>query len=431
MIWIKDKLQNLPIEFVDGDRSSKYPKREEFVSVGIPFLNAEAINAGYLNLDKSNYITEAKFSTIKKGRLHDGDLILTTRGNGVGKVAYFSSNICKTGLINAQLLIIRPNPQKIYPKFLYYSFISSQFQSLLKNFVSGSAQPQLPIQSLKDVELSYPNLSIQHKIASILSAYDDLIENNTRRIKILEEMAQMLYRKWFVNFRFPDHENVKMVESAIGLIPEGWEVTTIGSVCLVGDGAHASIKRQKQGIVYLTCKNFKNGNLDLTKVDYISEDDYHKYFKNSSKSLTKPKLGDILFSIIGTIGSPYLFKVNDKFGLSSSVAILRPNHNILLSNYLYYWIKNDIFQNALHGIKGGVAQGYVSLEMIRSLPLCYPNKSLQKEFDIYIDPTQSLIEALIRKNINLRKTRDLLLPKLISGEIDVENLDIETLEIAA
>jgi type I restriction enzyme S subunit len=296
---------------------------------------------------------------------------------------------------------------------------------------SGSTVEHMRVPDAEKLTILLPPLPTQKKIASILSAYDDLIENNTRRIKILEEMAQMLYREWFVNFRFPNHENVKMVESELGLIPEGWEFTTIGDVCLVGDGAHASIKRQHQGIIYLTCKNFKNGNLDLTKVDYISEDDYHKYFKSSSKSLTKPKLGDILFSIIGTIGSPYLFKVSDKFGLSSSVAILRPNHNLLLSNYLYYWIKNDVFQNALHGIKGGVAQGYVSLEMIRSLPLCYPNKSLQKEFDIYISPIQDLIETLITKNINLRKTRDLLLPKLISGEIDVENLDIETLEIAA
>ena len=184
-IWKTDKLRNLPIEFVDGDRSSKYPKRSEFVSEGIPFLNAESINQGYLNLSKANFITREKFSSIKKGRLQGGDLILTTRGNGVGKAAYFFGKP-STGLINAQLLIIRPEQKHIFPRFLYYSFINPYFQGTLKNFVSGSAQPQLPIQSLREVELSYPPLPIQRKIAAILSAYDDLIENNTRRIEILD-----------------------------------------------------------------------------------------------------------------------------------------------------------------------------------------------------------------------------------------------------
>ena len=230
---------------------------------------------------------------------------------------------------------------------------------------------------------------------------------------------------------FPGYEQVKMVDSELGLIPEGWEPTTIGKACLVGDGAHARIKRQKSGVMYLTCKNFKNGGLDLSKVDYISEENYQKYFKDDSKALTKPKVGDVLFSIIGTIGEPYLFQNKDKFGLSSSVAILRADNNILSSIYLYYWIRNQTFQDALYGIKGGVAQGYVSLEMIKSLPLYYPKKSLQNKFDIYASRILSLIQVLKDKNQNLRQTRDLLLPKLISGEIDVENLDIQIEAMAA
>ncbi|MEH2183690.1 restriction endonuclease subunit S [Nostoc sp.] len=141
----------------------------------------------------------------------------------------------------------------------------------------------------------------------------------------------------------------------------------IGNDCLVGDGAHAKIQRQASGVLYLTCKNFKNGNLDISKVDYISEEDYSKYFRAESKALTKPQIGDVLFSIIGTIGEPYLYQQKDRFGISSSVSLLRPDVNVVNPNYLYYWIKGDIFQNALYGVKGGVAQGYVSLEMIKSI----------------------------------------------------------------
>jgi type I restriction enzyme S subunit len=164
----------------------------------------------------------------------------------------------------------------------------------------------------------------------------------------------------------------------------------IGDDCLVGDGAHAKIQRQTSGVLYLTCKNFKNGNLDISKVDYISEEDYSKYFREESKALTKPQTGDVVFSIIGTIGEPYLYQQKDRFGISSSVSILRPDVNIVNPNYLYYWIKSDILQNALYGIKGGVAQGYVSLEMIKSLPFYYPPL-----------PTQQRIAEILSKYDNL------------------------------
>ncbi len=104
----------------------------------------------------------------------------------------------------------------------------------------------------------------------------------------------------------------------------------VGDCCAVGDGAHAKIKRQKTGVLYLTCKNFKNGNLDLSKADYISEENYKKHFREDSKALTKPRLNDVIFSIIGTIGEPYLYKRQDFFGISSSVSVLRPNSRFLV-----------------------------------------------------------------------------------------------------
>ncbi|MFM7382290.1 MAG: hypothetical protein ACKO1W_04430, partial [Microcystaceae cyanobacterium] len=140
-----------------------------------------------------------------------------------------------------------------------------------------------------------------------------------------------------------------------------WEKSTIGNTCLVGDGAHAKIQRQDQGVLYLTCKNFKQGKLELSRADYISEEDYERYFREDSKALTQPTTGDILFSIIGTLGEPYIYTEQDKFGISSSVSILRPDNKKITSSFLFYWIKSDVFQKALFGIKGGVAQSYVSL----------------------------------------------------------------------
>ena len=146
------------------------------------------------------------------------------------------------------------------------------------------------------------------------------------------------------------------------------DLTTIGHTCTVGDGTHSKIPRQDSGVLYLTSRNFKDGSLDLSNVYYISEDDYERHFGGKSKALAKPETDDLVFSIIGTLGEPYLVRSTDKFGLSSSVAIVRPNKSVLDPRFLLYWSKGPAFQNALFGIKGGVAQGYVSLEMMRSLP---------------------------------------------------------------
>jgi type I restriction enzyme S subunit len=180
-------------------------------------------------------------------------------------------------------------------------------------------------------------------------------------------------------------------------IPEDWTIASIGDFCIVGDGAHGSLERVNSGILYLTSKNFKNGMLDLSKVEYIDLETYSKYFRSNSKALTQPKVDDILFSIIGTIGHPYLVKPQDIFGISSSVAILRPDAERIYSKYLFYWILGRVFQSALYGIKGGVAQGYISLEMIRSLPLYCPPPDIQRKIADILSAYDDLIENNTRR----------------------------------
>ena len=176
-----------------------------------------------------------------------------------------------------------------------------------------------------------------------------------------------------------------------------WNKKCIGDDCKVGDGAHAKIKRQNAGIIYLTSKNLKDGKLDLSKIDFISPSDYERHFNEKSTTLNKPKAGDVLFSIIGSIGEPYLVRPQDIFGLSSSVSMLRANTKIIVPKYLYYWIRGHIFQNALYGIKGGVAQGYVSLEMIKSLPLEYPPLLTQHKIVSILSAYDDLIENNTRR----------------------------------
>ena len=171
----------------------------------------------------------------------------------------------------------------------------------------------------------------------------------------------------------------------------------IGDTCLVGDGTYSKIQRHDSGVLYLTSRNFKDGNLDLSKVYYISESDYAKYFLSESKALACPRPSDLVFSIIGTIGEPYLVRNTDRWGISSSVAIVRPKLDIIDPAFLLYWFKGPVFQNALFGIKGGVAQGYVSLEMIRSLPVPQFSLPIQRRIAGILSAYDQLIENSQRR----------------------------------
>ena len=175
---IEVQLGKTKTQFIDGDRSSRYPKREEFVEQGVLFLNSESIKSGSIDKAAANHITERKYADIKKGRIQRGDILLTTRGNGVGDAAYV--NITDAGLINAQMLILRTDENEVCSKFLLYYLSSKTLYSYIWNFASGSAQPQIPIRDLKKIPIFLPEIKVQDKIAAILSAYDDLIENNKR-----------------------------------------------------------------------------------------------------------------------------------------------------------------------------------------------------------------------------------------------------------
>lgn len=177
-----------------------------------------------------------------------------------------------------------------------------------------------------------------------------------------------------------------------------WNEEKITDVALIGDGAHASIKRVDLGVPYLTSKNFKNDGLDLTKLDYVSEEDYQKHFKEKSKAITKPQENDLVVGIIGTLGSPYLVRESDRFGLSSSVAIIRPNKIKIDPKYLLYWMKSPIFQLSINQIKSGVAQSFLSLGMIGSLPVSYPSSMItQKKIARILSSYDDLIEINIKR----------------------------------
>ncbi|MEH2412964.1 restriction endonuclease subunit S, partial [Nostoc sp.] len=353
-------------------------------------------------------------------------LLIVVRGMILAQ--HFPVTITKrTVAFNQDLKALECSPE-VEPQFLFHWLRGKSYEILGLADEAAHGTKRLQTDRLKNLPLHLPPLPTQKKIAAILSGYDDLIENNTRRIKILEEMAQTLYDEWFVKFRFPGCEQVQMVESELGAIPERWEIKQLSDVCVrITDGSHWSPKSTDDGYPMASVKDMHTWGFNLKTCRKISQQDYQKLVKNDCK----PLKNDVLIAKDGSyLKHIFVTEEEQEMVILSSIALLRPADNILpyiLSSYLL----QPSIKTRMSGYVSGVAIPRIILKDFRNFSILVPPIVLQKK---YYELTESMItncHQLIKKNHNLRQTRDLLLPKLISGEIDVERLDITTEEIAA
>ncbi|NCC62984.1 MAG: restriction endonuclease subunit S, partial [Verrucomicrobiae bacterium] len=224
MAWTKLKLESLaadvPYAFVGGPFGSKLTSRD-YVDAGIPVIRGSNLNNGrFLGMSDFVFVSEAKVRDDLSSNLATvGDLIFTQRGT-LGQVAIIPQDgIADHYVVSQSQMKLTVDESKVDRGFLYYFFTSKETVNRILNCVSSSGVPHINLTVLRNFEIPVPPLAWQRSIASILSAYDDMIENNRRRIQLLEESARLLYKEWFVCFRFPGHEHVKIVDG----VPEGWE----------------------------------------------------------------------------------------------------------------------------------------------------------------------------------------------------------------
>ncbi|MFZ3382891.1 MAG: restriction endonuclease subunit S, partial [Candidatus Methanoperedens sp.] len=283
------------------------------------------VKSGWINLSEVKYVTEEIYRKwTRRGVPKKGDVILT-REAPLGEVGMLRDN--DTIFLGQRLVQYRADPTKLDNRFLLYSFQADDLQGQIKSFGSGATVEHMRVPDAEKLTIIFPSLTTQRKIAAILSAYDDIIENNTRRIKILEEMAQALYREWFVKFRFPGHEKVKMVESEIGVMPEGWEVKKLEEVCLrITDGSHWSPKTVDDGYPMASVKDMNQWGFDISQCRKIAKEDYEELIRNDCK----PLKGDVLIAKDGSY-LKHIFVTEKELELVilSSIAIIRPNNQIL------------------------------------------------------------------------------------------------------
>jgi len=311
--------------------------------------------------------------------------------------------------------VLTPIKEYINERFLYYLISNRSFTSYLGNHEKGAAYPAITTDVIENYELELPILEIQKRIADILSAYDDLIENNLKRIKLLEQAAQNIYKEWFVNLRFPGHENTPINEET-GL-PEGWEYGVVSDLCEVKSGyAFKSKQWKKEGNPVIKIKNINNNTVSLNDSGFVDDEvaDVAKKYELFT--------GDVVIAMTGaTVGKVGLIpKIDKRIYLNQRVGLFRPlseeNDNIAL---VFSFFLTDDSQQQVLNFAQGAAQPNISGSEIGNIKLNIADSKVLSEFNKLTKPSIDLIQTLYGQNHKLKAARDILLPRLMNRTIEV------------
>lgn len=389
--------------------SSKRIFFSEYVEIGVPFYRSKEIieSANGQAISEPLFISQEKYDEIKEnfGVPRPGDMLLTSVGTiGVpyivkeGDYFYFK---------DGNLTWFRRFNGKLVPQYLYYWVRSAEGQGVLNNTTIGSSQKALTIASLKGLEIPCPPVDIQKRIAEILSKYDTLIENNQKQIKLLEEAAQRLYKEWFVDLRFPGHETTSIVDG----VPEGWKKYKFSEIVAIMSGGtpKTDVEEYYDGdIPFYTPKDSDASFFAFDTITHISQSGL-----DHCNSQYYP-VGTVIITARGTVGKTTILAV--PMAMNQSCYALKCDE-LDSPYYLFFSLNKEVA--ALKTMANGGVFNTIIVKTFDSIHLTVPTRGILTAFDAVASPTMDKIKAKMQQNTILAEARDRLLPKLMSGEIEV------------
>ncbi len=409
--------KNMLYKPLDGNHGNIHPKSKDFVNTGVPFIMANDIKDGKIDYFNCKYITKDLSNTLKKGFSKPGDVLLTHKGT-IGRTTIVDNDY-ECVVLTPQVTYYRVK-SGIDNKYLKYYFDSQFFQSTLYNRASaGSTRAYLGITQQRKLPIMLPPLETQEKIANILSALDDKIENNKRTAEKLEEVAQTLFKQWFVDFNFPNEDGKsykdnggKMVQSELGEIPKGWEVGKLSHFGNIVCGKTPSKNKAEyygDEVDFIKIPDMHNNIFVLNTVDNLSS-----VGSESQKNKLLPPLS-ILTSCIATVGvvSLNINKAHTNQQINSIIPF-KDEYRY----YLYFSLKNN--KNTLINMgSAGSTTLNVNTTSFSNLKITTPNKEILKKYSVKANKIFGKVINIYYENEKLISLRDTLLPKLMSGEIEV------------
>jgi type I restriction enzyme S subunit len=406
------------IEIGDGYRA----KNSEFVeNGGLPFVRVGDVNLA-IRLEGTDQLPRELAGKYGPKVSRGSDSLITMKGT-IGRVAYVSSAL-PPFVYSPQISYWRSlAPELVHPRWLRYWLESPEF--LAQALATKGATDMADYINLRDqrrMRITLPPPTVQGRIADVLGAIDDLIENNRRRIEVLEEMAQAIYREWFVRFLYPGHEDATFVESALGPIPEGWETTTLHDLVTTQYGYTESATTTPVGPQYLRGMDInKTSYVDWSTVPYCAIEP-----KDQVRFAVAP--GDVFVIRMADPGKVGICEAQVDAVFASYLVRLRPIDDRISSYYLFFTLRADGYQSWVTGASTGATRKSVSARVMTEPQILLAPRDLISMFDETVRPIRSLLAGLVQGNARLAALRHLLLPKLVAGQIDVSHLDLEVSE---
>ena len=395
-----------------------------------PYIRARDIKNGRISTEDLVYIEADVQKRIKKYIIEKDDIAITIVGASVGDVGYAEECVNGYNLTENAVRLTSYN-EKVYSKYLFYVLYQKQYRDYMQLIAGAAAQPKLGIYKIKQICVELPEMSAQIKIASIISQHDALIENNNKRIKLLEQMAENLYKEWFVRFRFPDYQNTEFENSALGKIPKTFSVVKIKDVIddYIGGGwgnddSDKSFSIGAYVIRGTDFPNIKKGNISSCPFRY------HKASNYSSRRLKKD---DIIIEVSGgtaeqPVGRTIIIPedIINRFGgkviCASFCKMLRLKHNAISPMYFIYWM-NYLYQSRIIDKFQLQSTGIINFKFeyfLRKGDVLLPSQDIMIDFANKVKKIKDQINKIAEISDNLIKQRDMLLPRLMSGKLELK-----------
>ncbi|EKA7363836.1 hypothetical protein FCU42_03500 [Vibrio parahaemolyticus] len=364
----------------DGNHGGKHPKASDYVESGIPFIMANNLNLGYVDVVGASKISEEQANGLRIGFAKSGDVLLTHKGT-IGNTALVH-DVEPYIMLTPQVTYYRVDQERLDNHYLLYCFRDTRFQKVIKSLAQQSTRPYIGITAQRNLEIYFRPIEQQKRIVSFVRPYDDLIENNRRRIQLLEESARLLYQEWFVHLRFPGYEQVTIIDG----VPDGWDKKTLKSIATLNYGKALKADNRVPGPYPVYGSSGEVGFHDKALVEGPG----------------------IVVGRKGNVGS--VFWVNNDFFPIDTVYFINKEEGDL---FLYHALKNVQFINTDVAVPG------LNRELAYSREILVPDKMNYQRFLSEVEPIQAQINKLQDYNKKLAQARDLLLPRLMSGELSI------------
>ena len=375
----------------DGTHDTPKP-----VSNGYKLVTGKHIQNGQIDPTDAYFISENDYRKInERSKVEKWDVLMSMIGNGLGRSAVVKK---EPDYAIKNIALFKVGDEK-KAKWLHYYLSSPQGQGFIYNSLQGSGQPFISLSFIRDFPIPTPPLPYLNKAVSILEIYDDLIENNQKQLKLLEEAAQRLYKEWFVDLRFPGWENAKVVDG----VPEGWRKVQLSEIAdiVMGQSPKSEFyNTDKQGLPF-------HQGVSSYGTRFVVDDTYSTAFTKIAEA------GSILFSVRAPVGRLNLTKNKIVIGRGLSAI----NHKTGLQSFMFYMLKEKFYKDNIVG--NGSIFASISKNELLSQEFIIPNDELSKRYNAIVLDIDKIIESLDSQLQLLTEARDRLLPKLMSGELEV------------